>query len=152
MRHYQPDSAHAVARILSLALLADGAIDQSEIERLAKTRVLERLGIRINTFDEVMQDFYEDVMVSTDYFDAVQFRLTPETMDTLLDEIADPDCQSELLGIMLDLTTADGYLSDGERELLARAINRWGHDGRWPVKIKSTRVGSMQEFRPTCLS
>lgn len=152
MRHYEPDSAHAVARVLSLALLADGALDHSEIERIAKTRVLERLGIRAATFDQVMRDFYEDVMVSADYFDAMNFRLTPATMDALLDEVADPDCQSELLGIMLDVTTADGYLSDGERDLLARAIERWGGGGRWPIKMKSSQLQPQLEKTRTCLT
>lgn len=135
MRHYESDSAHAVARILTLALLADGALDKSEIDWIARAKVLDRLGIQPATFDQVVQDFYEDVMVSTDYFDAMQFRLPPETVDALLDEVVDPDCQSAILSIMLDLTSADGKLSDGELELLARAIERWGAGGRWPIRL-----------------
>lgn len=135
MRHYEPDSAHAVARVLSLAVLSDGAFDKSEIDWIARTKVLDRLGIQPATFDEVMQDFYEDVMVGTDYFDALNFRLSAETIDALLDEVVDPDCQSEMLSIMLDLTSADGHLSEGELDLLARAIDRWGRGGRWPIKL-----------------
>ena len=135
MRHYEPDSAHAVARVLSLALLSDGGIDKSEIDWIARTKVLDRLGIEPATFDEVMQDFYEDVMVSTDYFDAMHFRLSAETIDALLDEVVDPDCQSEMLSIMLDVTSADGHLSEGELNLLSRAIERWGSGGRWPIKL-----------------
>lgn len=142
MRHYTPDSPHAVARVLSLTVLADGALDKSEIDRIASTKVLDRLGIQPATFDQVLQDFYEDVMVGSTYFDAVHFRLTPATMDALLDEIADPDCQSEMLSIMLDVTSADGYLSDGERELLARAIERWGEGGRWPIRLPNTHARS----------
>jgi len=91
MRHYETDSAHAMARILSVALLADGAIDKSEIDWIAQTKVMDRLGIQPAIFDEVMQDFYEDMMTSTNFFDAVQFRLASDTIDALLDEIADPD-------------------------------------------------------------
>ena len=137
MRQYETDSAHAVARVLSLALLADGALDKSEIDWIRNTKVLDRLGIQPATFNQVLQDFYEDVMVGSDYFDALQFKLTHETMDALLDEIADPDCQSEMLSIMLDVTCADGVLSDGERALLARAVERWGADGRWPIRLSS---------------
>jgi len=137
MRNYETDSAHAVARILSLALLADGGIDKSEIDWIAQSNVMDRLGIQPPVFDEVMQDFYEDVMTSADYFDAVQFRLTPDTMDALLDEIADPDSQNTMLSIMLDATCADGSLSDGERKLLARAIERWGGACGWPVRLGS---------------
>lgn len=137
MRHYETDSAHAVARILSLALLADGGFDKSEIDWLAQTKVMERLGIHPPIFNEVLQDFYEDMMISTNYFDSVQFRLTPDIMDALLDEIADPDCQSTMLSILLDATSADGSLSDGERELLARAMERWGGARRWPVRMSS---------------
>jgi len=91
MRHYETDSAHAMARILSVALRAEGAIDKSEIDWIAQTKVMDRLGIQPAIFDEVMQDFYEDMMTSTNFFDAVQFRLASDTIDALLDEIADPD-------------------------------------------------------------
>lgn len=137
MRHYETDSAHAMARILSVTLFADGGIDKSEIDWIAQTKVMERLGIEPAVFDEVIQDFYEDMMTSANYFDAVQFRLTSDTMDALLDEITDPDCQSIMLSIMLDATSADGSLSDGERELLARANERWGSGRRWPIRINN---------------
>lgn len=137
MRHYDTDSAQSMARILSLALLADGGIDKSEIDWITQTKVMERLGVEPEVFDEVLQHFYEDVIVGSEYFEATQFRLTTETIDALLNEIADPERQSVMLNIMLDATCADGSLSDGERVLLARAVERWGGGARWPIRLTS---------------
>lgn len=137
MRNYETDSSHAMARILSVALLSDGGIDKSEIDWIAQTKVMDRLGIQPAIFDEVIHDFYEDMMTSTNYFDAVQVRLASDTIDALLDEIADPHRQSIMLSIMLDVTCADGSMSDGERELLARATERWGSGRSWPIRISS---------------
>jgi hypothetical protein len=36
MRNYTTDSAEAMARVVSLALLADGALDRSELDSLEK--------------------------------------------------------------------------------------------------------------------
>jgi hypothetical protein len=40
MRHYTTDSAEAMSRVVALALLADGALDHSELESLTKSRNL----------------------------------------------------------------------------------------------------------------
>ena len=48
MRQYPTDSPEASARIVALALLADGSIDLSEMESLQRHRIIGKLG-----FDQV---------------------------------------------------------------------------------------------------
>lgn len=136
MRHYVEDSGPAVARILSLALMADGAIDASEIECLKRRGVLERFGLDEADFDRVMREFCEDLDLSLGYFDALQCRLHTEMVDGLLDEIKDPARRRALLDVMMAITCADGSLGEGERLLLARAALRWADDSDWPVRIR----------------
>lgn len=44
MRSYPDDSAEAAARIVCLALLADGGLDRAETESLARSGTIEKMG------------------------------------------------------------------------------------------------------------
>jgi uncharacterized tellurite resistance protein B-like protein len=136
MRQYVEDSGPAVARVLSLALMADGAIDASELDCLRRRQVLERFGLDEADFDRVMREFCEDLNLSLGYFDALQCRLHTELVDALLDEIKDPARRRALLDAMMAITCADGALGEGERLLLARAALRWEDENDWPVRIR----------------
>ena len=45
MRHYPSDSPEAQARIIALTLMADGAIDQSELRLLNERNTINQLGM-----------------------------------------------------------------------------------------------------------
>lgn len=126
MRHYDTDSAHAAARILSLALMADGTPAKVELDYLHRTRALAEIGIDEATFERVLQHFCEDIEQSMGYFDALNYHLPSELIDALLSEVRDPQKQAELLARMIHITLADGTLSTGEKHVLARAAAIWG--------------------------
>jgi len=126
MRHYTPDSPEAMARIVAIALLADGGLDKSEIESLEKDAVVENLNLSSEAFDKVVQDFCDDLL-STSLRDASgQIGLGRETIDHLLADIQTPELQMRLLRILLDLVNADGRLTPGEATLISQAMTRWG--------------------------
>ena len=54
MRHYTTDSPEASARILALALLADGAIDLSELRTLQSHDIAKCVGLDDFHFDKVI--------------------------------------------------------------------------------------------------
>lgn len=126
MRRYRSDSADAVARVLALVLLADGALDKSEIDSLTDGGMLGRLRIPQASFDRVVQEFCEDVSCCTGYLDAVHCRLAPETIDSLLDEITAASARCALFEAMCEIAGADGHMGDGELRVLSRAATRWG--------------------------
>ncbi len=138
MRHYETDSAHAAARVLSLALMADGVPDKAEFDCLRRLRTLEEIGIDEELFDNILQRFCQDVEQSVGYFDALQYRLSNDFVDALLDEVQDPHSQRILLRTIVEIAIADGCLSEGEKQLLSRASTRWGTDTQWPVRIRPT--------------
>lgn len=134
MRRYRSDSADAAARVLTLALLADGALDKSEIDCLDTSGLLERLRIPQASFDRVVQEFCEDVACNVAYLDAVHCRLSAETIDSLLDEITAPPARRALFEAMRAIAAADGTLGEGEKRVLSRAAARWGlSDGAVPL-------------------
>jgi hypothetical protein len=62
MRHYTTDSAEAMSRVVALALLADGALDHSELESLASHEIHNRLRIAPETLDRVIHEFCNDLL------------------------------------------------------------------------------------------
>ena len=136
MRSYENDNTKAVARIITMALLADGALDRSELEHLRRRRVLGQFGIHPAVFDDVMREFCEDLQQSVAWFDGMRGDFPAELIDALLDEVEDIDQQQELFGLLLQLATVDGEVSEGETRLLSRARQRWGRAGRWPIRLR----------------
>lgn len=130
MRHYPSDSPEAMARIVALALLADGAIDLSELETMKRHEVTNCLGLDDRQFDKVVHDFCDDMMTFAHRAPGGQFELDQKSIDALLGEIRDPELQNRLLSVMLHIVNAEGKLSASEVTVVSRAMTRWGLDLR----------------------
>ncbi len=135
MRSYENDSIRAAARVIAMTVLADGVPDRSELACLKEPEGLRSLGIAPELFDEVMQAYCEDIEQSIGWFDSLNGRLQPEFIDVLLNEVSEPALRHSLFALMLQLVTADGSVSDGERWMLSRAHQQWGCGAHWPVRI-----------------
>lgn len=137
MRSYASDAKSSAARVIAMTVLADGVPDASEMALLSRPDGLDSLGIRSVEFSRVMQSYCEDLQQSIGWFDSLQGELPSELIDALLAEVQDPDLQQRLFAIMLQVVTADGDLSEGEKKILARARSLWGRGGRWPIRIRT---------------
>mgnify|MGYP002620430488 CR=1 FL=1 len=136
MRHYEKDSAEAFARVLSLALMADGAPDRAELDCVHHRRMLQQFGLDEMDFETVLQHFCEDLEQSVGYYDAFNQHLPPELIDALLAEIEHPEHRRRLLDSIIHIATADGELSEGEKRLLERASTQWGRHAGQPVRFR----------------
>ena len=125
MRHYPSDSPQATARVLALALMADGAIDATELSILQQRDVLGRLGLGEADFDRVMHEFCDDLLMSGARTASGQLVLGGETLGALLAEVQDPALRRRLLRAVLDIVNADGSLKGGEALLVSRALKDW---------------------------
>lgn len=128
MRSYPENSQQAMARIVALAMLADGGLDQSEIEAVADTRVLARLGITEAQFDVVVHQLCEDMLQSMRGYDYGKIELDRHVIDSLLSEVSTLSLQRLLLSVMLAIVDADGNMSQGEAVLIDRALEKWRCD------------------------
>ena len=128
MRVYSPNSPQAIARVLSLTILADGGLDVSELRVLGSYDLPRRLQLSDTEFDAVMRDFCYDLMQFADGDYYSHLVLEREMIATLLGDINDPALQLKLLRIMVDIVHADGTLAGGEAVLLAEAMLRWELD------------------------
>lgn len=128
MRKYTQNSPEAGARVVALALMADGAIDRHEILLLERQNVLARLGLDNEQFDSIYYEYCTDMLVSAQRNASGQLELDIPGINALLDEISDPVLQKKILRIMLDIVNADHRLTAGEASLIALALERWGID------------------------
>jgi uncharacterized tellurite resistance protein B-like protein len=128
MRHYPADSPEAMGRLVALTLMADGAIDASELKQLDHADTIRRLGLNEASFDKVIHELCEDMLTGAHRTPAGQLELDVDNIDLLLAEITHPLLQKQVLRMMLDVVNSDHKLSGGEAVLVAEAMKFWGID------------------------
>ena len=139
MRQYGTDSPEAIARIVALSLMADGAIDLSELESIQRNKIISALGLSNSLFDKVTHEFCEDMLIFGNRTAAGQYELDPESIDTLLKEIRDPFKQNKLLSSILTIVNAEGHVLAGECLLVSRALKVWHPDSVGAPVVKGSR-------------
>lgn len=151
LRDYPADSPQASARILAMALLADGSIDFAELSALARRGTLQRLGISEAAFDDVIHDLCTDLLIDNSPPVSGYLVLGRDLLRRLLGDIGDPTLQRKLLRGVLDIVHADGELAGGEAVLLSVAADCWDIDPfdsyrilatpgrRWPPQVRRLR-------------
>lgn len=128
MRHYPTNSPEALARVVAIALMADGAIDSSELKSLERHDIINRTGLDHDRFDQVFYEYYEDLLSCAHRLPSGQFELDALNIGLLLDEIRDPSLQKKALRAILDIVNADRRLTGSEASLVAQALKHWGID------------------------
>jgi uncharacterized tellurite resistance protein B-like protein len=128
MRHYPSDSPEAMGRLVALTLMADGAIDASELKQLDCKDIVRRLGLNDAGFDKLVHELCDDMLTSAHRTPAGQLELDVQNIDLLLSEVQHPLLQKQVLRMMLDIVNADNKLSGGEAVLVAEAMKFWGID------------------------
>jgi len=123
MRRYEKDSPQAMARIVALAMLVDGGLDKSELELVAGYEIVRKLGLSEDEFEGIVHILCEDILVCGARYG--QIEITMDQIDSLLEEIEDPQLRKLLLAWMVAIVDADQRVSDGEAVLISRALERW---------------------------
>ncbi len=145
MRSYTPDSPEAMARILALSMLADGGLDQSELEVVVTTKILDRIGMSPVNFDIVVKALCEDMLQSMRGYDYGKIELDRKAIDHLLAEIKSPQLQRLLLSVMLAVVDADDQLSDGEAVLIAQAMEVWQLDLHEVAHVRTSATDARRQ-------
>lgn len=128
MRHYPSDSPEAMGRLVALTLMADGAIDASELKMLDHTDTIRRLGLDEERFDRIIHELCDDMLTSAHRTVAGHLELDVASIDLLLAEVQHPLLQKQVLRMMLDIVNADRELAGGEAVLVAAAMKFWDID------------------------
>lgn len=123
LRDYPLGSPRAKARLVALALLADGRLEDGEIETLDRSGALVRLGISRSDLFEVMADFCADLLrLPAGKGNAL---LTPAMLAGLFAEVENGEDRTMLLQLIFELAHSDGIITGNEENLLRHAIENW---------------------------
>ncbi len=128
MRSYLHNSPQAAARVLAMALLADGHYSMVEVQTLDRIHAARRLGLTPEGFKEVLDDFCHDLLMAHQGRWTGSFhRLDPLLRTRLLGEVTNPDLQREVLLLCTDIVKADGHLAEGELQMIDSLAGTWAH-------------------------
>jgi hypothetical protein len=125
MRTYPRNSPEAAARIVALALTADGHVCSSEDRALDRLNVTRELGLAPGEFPGIVQALCEDRLLAPASWADPACDLDGDLLSTLMSEIDDPALRRKVMRLCLAVAVADDYLADGEIALLAAMLDAW---------------------------
>jgi uncharacterized tellurite resistance protein B-like protein len=125
MRTYKPNSPQAAARLIALAVLADGHVGASELDALDSARLSHRLGLAPDEFRIIMRDLCEDLMSTSHMNWGNLCRPDADVMLQLIVELRDPHMQTEVIDLCRTAMRADQYVSEHENALLHAFAHAW---------------------------
>jgi tellurite resistance protein len=126
MRSYPVNSPQAAARIVTLAMLADGRLGNEELLVLDYVRAHEILGLSVPQLNAVMTAFRQDLDVSPHPGWADAGLVDSRTMAELMAEIEEPALRRQVLQLCVAVVEADGRVHESEAVVLNAAVEHWG--------------------------
>jgi hypothetical protein len=143
MRTYPVNSPQAAARIVALALLADGHLDKSELDRLERHDVHGALGLAPRELHAILHALCDDQLATTSQAWGGVCKVDPETLEAVLAEIDDPVLRLKVLQLCVEAVEADEHIAEGEALILAAAAKQWA----MPPRAGKSRSPEAAEHR-----
>jgi hypothetical protein len=125
MRSYPTDSPQAVARIVALALLADGHLAPCELNAVHGAKCTNATALSDGTLQNVLREFCEDLMATQLTVTPSALTLDDATIVALLDEVQDESLRIRVLQLCVAVMEADAHLACGEFHVLQMAARHW---------------------------
>jgi hypothetical protein len=146
LRAYPRDSAEAAARIVALALIANGRVDAAEVAVLDALQAAERFGLTRSRWHGVIHDLCTDLLGPARHGD--EGRIPGDVLNRMLDEVDDPDTRRLVLRLCAAVVQADRQIDDAESIVLQAAIERWGLHPDDHALLEPVLYGADFEVRP----
>ena len=126
MRTYPSNSPQAAARVVALAMLADGHVCNAELEKLIEQGVHQQLGLPHEELTAVVHACCDDLLTGAQMNWADACRIDPVILLGLMAEVVDPALRLKVLQLCLSVVEADGDVAPSESAVLAAAVEHWG--------------------------
>jgi len=125
MRTYPTNSPEAAARIIALAMLADGHLCKSELDLLERVGAHGQLGLSPKELHTVLHTLCEDLLATSfgDWESAC--RISAETFSAVAAEITDADLRAKVLRLCAAVIASDEHVTENESRVLAAAVAQW---------------------------
>ena len=126
MRTYPQNSPLAAARIVALAMLADGSLCKQELDTFDRLNAHEQIGLDKEEFHAVVHTFCDDLLAAAHSSGGDVCRVDSSTMAELMCEIDAPELRRKLISLCVAVAEADGQVADSEAIVLVAAVEHWG--------------------------
>lgn len=123
LRSYPANSGPAAARIVALAMIADGQMKTVETATLETLQASERLALTKSQWHEVIDDLCADLIAPARGDGEVV--ITPDSLNQALDEVTDAALRLQVLHLCAAVAQADRSIHAAESFVLLAAIDRW---------------------------
>lgn len=124
MRSYPDNSTEALARIMSVAIFADGTPDPRELAVAQSAAIQARLGYDTAQFQRVMAEFCTDLAAIRPP-GADTITVTPRQVSRMLGEVTDAAKQDAVCRSVFDVIRADRRAHAAETGILREMIHHW---------------------------
>ena len=131
MRSYPRNSPQAAARIVALAMLADGNLCRAEIEALERLGAHAQLGLGPAELHSVIHDLCQDLLAASDMSWGGSGQVDRHTLSRLMADVQDPQLQLRVMKLRVAVVDTDEHLAEGESAVLAAALAEWGLPQVW---------------------
>lgn len=125
MHTYPRNSPQAAARLVALALIADGHVCQSELDALRLADTESRLGLHPGEFAGVLQTLCEDLLHVGQPYGSLASCLDGSLIESLIREVDDAELQRHVMASIVAAAAADGHLSEGEQYVMDVLRDGW---------------------------
>lgn len=146
LRPYPRNSGEAAARVVALALIANGRIKAVEAAALDALDAPARLGLTLSQWHDVIDDLCTDLLGTARCGNEI--RIPSAMLDSVLDQVDDGDSRRLVLRMCSAVVQADSQIDDGESFVLLAAIERWGLRPDDQALLESAVCGTDFEVRP----
>ena len=126
MRTYAINSPQASARIVALAMLADGHNCKTEFDALDVTDVRTQLGLQPAEMQAVVHALCEDLLLRAHGQWEEASKIDAGTLTAVLAEIDDPALRATILRLCVAVVAADEHVAGGENDFLVATAEYWG--------------------------
>lgn len=127
MRSYPTDSPQAAARLLAMALVADGNYSLTELRALDRLKASRQLGLAPEALKDVIDTFCEDLLMAAQGEWTGSARMDEASRQQLLGEVRHPALRARTVALCKAIVQADGHETDGEAALLDALTRAWRH-------------------------
>ena len=146
LRPYPVNSPHAAARIVALALIANGRIKAVETATLDALDAPGLLRLTRPQWHEVISDLCGDLLKRSR--SDGECCISADLLDHVLDEVEDVAQRRVVLRLCSAVVQADRQIDDGESFLLLAAVERWGFHTDEQALLEPLLYGSDFQVRP----
>lgn len=146
LRPYPRNGPSAAARIVALALIANGRIKAVEMAALDALKAHEALGLSRARWHAVIDELCADLLRAMD--GAGDCAIDSAMLDRVLAEVDDPQLQRVVLRLCAAVVHADRQVDDGESFVLLAALERWALNVDEHALLEQLLYGADFQVRP----